>query len=492
MRSKRCECGAALECKGGDNGRSPRKPAEQGASSGTILSCEGPGAALPGIEPGPLPIDLVDTVIFRVKTKSMFGRCCVQRSWVPRWFSGQTTRLPPDKVAPGTSHAGIELDDAAGRRFTRESPIPSALAFRRWTVLTSLHTNLLSSLPLYFSVCDRLDKVFILACMKRTCLVNRELILASRSQKKTVVFAIRRLPARFMAASSGVPGRRAFRPLRPLPRAVTLCSSAVVNEKLHTTAGNTTLRMRAFPSVSPPTALTLTQPLQPPLILPRDPVKLGARARALLIFDLQGIESSLWIPQHTRFSYEKGGGRRRGAGIPGWGETGDPRENPPTSGIVLHESLLRNPGRNPGRIETGSSWWKASSLNRPSSVLDSLRVVVGKCRCLLSIEVRVQVLALCCGSFSPPLCRMIPPGCLERVTRLQEASMCETIAKERVSDYHARFPSRRTGFPRPGDRIFASGNRAGRCRWSAGFLGDLPFPLPLHSGAAPYSLQSPS
>ncbi|KAJ8881880.1 hypothetical protein PR048_018366 [Dryococelus australis] len=36
-------------------------------------------------------------------------------------------------------------------------------------------------------------------------------------------------------------------------------------------------------------------------------------------------------------------------------------------------------------------------------------------------------------------------------------------------------------------RIFACGNRAGRCRWSAGFLGDLPFPPPLHSGAAPYS-----
>ncbi|KAJ8893712.1 hypothetical protein PR048_006312 [Dryococelus australis] len=36
-------------------------------------------------------------------------------------------------------------------------------------------------------------------------------------------------------------------------------------------------------------------------------------------------------------------------------------------------------------------------------------------------------------------------------------------------------------------RIFVSGNRAGRCRWSAGFLGDLPFPPPLHSGDAPYS-----
>ncbi|KAJ8887565.1 hypothetical protein PR048_013781 [Dryococelus australis] len=44
--------------------------------------------------------------------------------------------------------------------------------------------------------------------------------------------------------------------------------------------------------------------------------------------------------------------------------------------------------------------------------------------------------------------------------------------------------------PRPGHRIFASGNLVGRCRSSPGFLGDLPFPPLLHSGAAPYSLQS--
>ncbi|KAJ8897553.1 hypothetical protein PR048_002902 [Dryococelus australis] len=36
-------------------------------------------------------------------------------------------------------------------------------------------------------------------------------------------------------------------------------------------------------------------------------------------------------------------------------------------------------------------------------------------------------------------------------------------------------------------RIFVSGNRAGRCRWSLGFLGDLPFRPPLHSSAAPFS-----
>ncbi|KAJ8872206.1 hypothetical protein PR048_025808 [Dryococelus australis] len=41
-------------------------------------------------------------------------------------------------------------------------------------------------------------------------------------------------------------------------------------------------------------------------------------------------------------------------------------------------------------------------------------------------------------------------------------------------------------------RIFACGNRAGKCHRSAGFLGGLPFPPPFNSGTAPYSPKSPS
>ncbi|KAJ8871944.1 hypothetical protein PR048_028284 [Dryococelus australis] len=41
-------------------------------------------------------------------------------------------------------------------------------------------------------------------------------------------------------------------------------------------------------------------------------------------------------------------------------------------------------------------------------------------------------------------------------------------------------------------RIFACGNRAGRCRWSACFLGVLSFPPPFHSGAASFLPQSPA
>ncbi|KAJ8868478.1 hypothetical protein PR048_030006 [Dryococelus australis] len=51
-----------------------------------------------------------------------------------------------------------------------------------------------------------------------------------------------------------------------------------------------------------------------------------------------------------------------------------------------------------------------------------------------------------------------------------------------VSTHSSTFDSRRGSF-----LISVLGNLAGRCRWSAGFLGDLPFPLPVHSGAAPYS-----
>ncbi|KAJ8869105.1 hypothetical protein PR048_030669 [Dryococelus australis] len=48
------------------------------------------------------------------------------------------------------------------------------------------------------------------------------------------------------------------------------------------------------------------------------------------------------------------------------GETGDPRENPPTSGIVRHDSHLRESGVNRPGIEPGSHWWEASSLTAQS------------------------------------------------------------------------------------------------------------------------------
>ncbi|KAJ8885849.1 hypothetical protein PR048_012055 [Dryococelus australis] len=44
------------------------------------------------------------------------------------------------------------------------------------------------------------------------------------------------------------------------------------------------------------------------------------------------------------------------------GETGDPRESPPTSGIARYDSHLRKSGVNRQGIEPGSPWWEASRL----------------------------------------------------------------------------------------------------------------------------------
>ncbi|KAJ8894528.1 hypothetical protein PR048_007185 [Dryococelus australis] len=52
-------------------------------------------------------------------------------------------------------------------------------------------------------------------------------------------------------------------------------------------------------------------------------------------------------------------------------------------------------------------------------------------------------------------------------------------------------PTRRTGFNPPTGSL-PDFRTVGRCRWSAGFIGDVPFPLRFHSGAAPYSPRSPS
>ncbi|KAJ8890638.1 hypothetical protein PR048_010147 [Dryococelus australis] len=46
----------------------------------------------------------------------------------------------------------------------------------------------------------------------------------------------------------------------------------------------------------------------------------------------------------------------------GAGETEDPRENRPSSGIVRHDSHLRNSGVNRLEIEPASPWWEASSV----------------------------------------------------------------------------------------------------------------------------------
>ncbi|KAJ8871569.1 hypothetical protein PR048_027895 [Dryococelus australis] len=63
---------------------------------------------------------------------------------------------------------------------------------------------------------------------------------------------------------------------------------------------------------------------------------------------------------------------------------------------------------------------------------------------------------------------------------LRRAAVVERLASSPPTE------ANRVQSPAGSLRIFASGNRSGRCRWSACFLGELPFPPPVHSGSAPF------
>ncbi|KAJ8897572.1 hypothetical protein PR048_002921 [Dryococelus australis] len=161
------------------------------------------------------------------------------------------------------------------------------------------------------------------------------------------------------------------------------------------------------------------------------------------------------------------------AGIKGWGETGDPREKPPTSSIVRHDSHSRKSGVDQQGIEPGSPWWEASSLTSQPPWPPRASSIVGPASSSCERDIIEYRPFTITSQFPEALLKIyfqdIPPP---------HSTVAERLA--------CSSPTRRTGFnPRSGySRICASGNRAGRCRWSADFRGVLPFPPPLNSGAA--------
>ncbi|KAJ8893907.1 hypothetical protein PR048_006508 [Dryococelus australis] len=77
----------------------------------------------------------------------------------------------------------------------------------------------------------------------------------------------------------------------------------------------------------------------------------------------------------------------------------------------------------------------------------------------------------------------IPSGCV----RLCKLALSSPTRWATVAERLASSPPTKAGSL----QIFACGNRAGRCRWSAALLGDLAFPPLHHSSATPYSPQLP-
>ncbi|KAJ8890229.1 hypothetical protein PR048_009737 [Dryococelus australis] len=64
----------------------------------------------------------------------------------------------------------------------------------------------------------------------------------------------------------------------------------------------------------------------------------------------------------------------RSAGMKGRGKTGYPRENPPTNGIVRHDSHMRESRVTRQGIEPGTPWWEASSLTAQPPLLNLIPV----------------------------------------------------------------------------------------------------------------------
>ncbi|KAJ8897550.1 hypothetical protein PR048_002899 [Dryococelus australis] len=96
------------------------------------------------------------------------------------------------------------------------------------------------------------------------------------------------------------------------------------------------------------------------------------------------------------------------------------------------------------------------------------------------------------GGGGEGVCGLFKEGIEKSWSRRTDITIRRRAAVAERLDYSPPTKANRVQSPAGHSRFFACENRAGRCRWSAGFLGDLPFPPPFHSSAAPYSPQSPS
>ncbi|KAJ8869620.1 hypothetical protein PR048_028612 [Dryococelus australis] len=166
------------------------------------------------------------------------------------------------------------------------------------------------------------------------------------------------------------------------------------------------------------------------------------------------------------------------------GETGDPRENAPTSGIAQDDSHMRTSEARPSGIEPCSSWWEASSLTTtpprsPTCFLGFMSSFVPLAFFSRMEELQLETSEEYKKHASSPISSKCPE--LRRVFKYQEQKPQSQEARHHVT-YGIMFNT----IHRPGhSRTLASGNSAGQCRWSRVFLGNLPFLPPLQSGDAP-------
>ncbi|KAJ8871519.1 hypothetical protein PR048_027841 [Dryococelus australis] len=152
-------------------------------------------------------------------------------------------------------------------------------------------------------------------------------------------------------------------------------------------------------------------------------------------------------------------------------------------------------------IEPGRPWWEASILTPQPPVtpetLHALRVrEMRRYKCVLVSPVSPPHFLTLDAQLHPALksCVSLMNSHSTRIIkivnakfRLRQLQMLEATLAERLE---CSPPTKANWVLSPARRhigFLVSGNRVGRCRWSAGFLRVLPFPPPLHYSAAPLS-----
>ncbi|KAJ8881258.1 hypothetical protein PR048_017734 [Dryococelus australis] len=110
-------------------------------------------------------------------------------------------------------------------------------------------------------------------------------------------------------------------------------------------------------------------------------------------------------------------------------ETGHPRENPPTSGIVRHDSRMQKYRATPPGLEPSSPWWEASSMTTMSPQPRVQRKNGQGSAPRRNLNSQVQPVC----SHQPDTCAEFPPASRERETRHKRPSIPRLIRRADIS-----------------------------------------------------------
>ncbi|KAJ8888029.1 hypothetical protein PR048_007514 [Dryococelus australis] len=189
--------------------------------------------------------------------------------------------------------------------------------------------------------------------------------------------------------------------------------------------------------------------------------------------DARRVPNLLEMPTaHQNFLHNSAGMQERG-------ETGDRRENPPTSDIARHDSHMLTSGSGT-RGET-ASYSTNSNPRQPIGYISQYVLAnqtLRPCSELRTTNQETETpningiatpLSLTTADIASKSKRSASGRRLYSLSLITPGVKTDRAAKDSFFGffYHSSF--------QPGHRIYANGNRAGRCRWSVGFLGDLQF-----------------